>query len=307
MPDALWALVEPLLPVRKRHRLGCHNPRVDDRRAMNTILFVLRTSTAWHSVPRGPDLCHGSSAYRRFREWTKAKVFARFWKLALEKYDELKGLDWKYLTMDGSVTKAPHGGEETGPSAVDRRKDGTKRNLMTGAAGIPVGMAIGPAGGPDHPYVEAVFNSMPLKWPAGIRPIMLMDAGYDYAHVRASLRKRNVDECIARQPHRDHTRTDNLPPLLPRSIRKRRHVVEITHSWMNGYRRVRFRWERRADCYMAKLHLTMGLVILQRLTGGRGDLPRLNRRRDHEEFTEWEDVRRKRRKAPFPPWRLPAA
>ena len=42
-PDAWWAEIEPLLPPRKRHPLGCHNPRVDDRRAMDAIVFRLRT------------------------------------------------------------------------------------------------------------------------------------------------------------------------------------------------------------------------------------------------------------------------
>ena len=41
IPDILWNQMEPLLPPRKAHPLGCHNPRVSDRSAMNAILFVL--------------------------------------------------------------------------------------------------------------------------------------------------------------------------------------------------------------------------------------------------------------------------
>src|SRR3712207_7760128 len=43
LPDALWAEMEPLLPPRPKHPLGCHNPRVPDRSAMDAIFFVLRT------------------------------------------------------------------------------------------------------------------------------------------------------------------------------------------------------------------------------------------------------------------------
>ena len=43
IPDELWARIQPLLPPRKPHPLGCHRPRVDDRRAMDAIFFVLRT------------------------------------------------------------------------------------------------------------------------------------------------------------------------------------------------------------------------------------------------------------------------
>ena len=43
IPDPLWERIEPLLPLRPLHPLGCHNPRVPDRKAMDAIFFVLRT------------------------------------------------------------------------------------------------------------------------------------------------------------------------------------------------------------------------------------------------------------------------
>ncbi len=48
--DKLWKQIEPLLPTRKSHPLGCHNPRVPDRDAMNGILFVLRTGCQWNAL-----------------------------------------------------------------------------------------------------------------------------------------------------------------------------------------------------------------------------------------------------------------
>ncbi len=42
IPDELWERIVPLLPPRKPHPLGCHRPRVDDRKAMDAIFFVLR-------------------------------------------------------------------------------------------------------------------------------------------------------------------------------------------------------------------------------------------------------------------------
>src|SRR6187401_3546174 len=50
LPDALWAKMEPLLPPRPRHPLGCHNPRVPDRAAMDAIFFVLRTGCHWNAL-----------------------------------------------------------------------------------------------------------------------------------------------------------------------------------------------------------------------------------------------------------------
>ncbi|MBP1152546.1 transposase [Methylocaldum sp. RMAD-M] len=111
IPDELWERMEPLLPPRKPHPLGCHNPRVPDRQAMNAILFVLRTGCQWNAL-NATGICSSSSAHRRFVEWTEAGVFQAFWREGLLAYDALKGLDWSWLAMDGAMTKAPLAGSK---------------------------------------------------------------------------------------------------------------------------------------------------------------------------------------------------
>jgi len=111
LSDKLWRQIEPLLPPRKRHPLGCHNPRVSDRDAMNAILFVLRTGCQWNALD-ATGICSCSSAYRRFREWTDAGVFEALWRTGLTQYDGLKGIDWSWLSMDGAMTKAPLAGSK---------------------------------------------------------------------------------------------------------------------------------------------------------------------------------------------------
>ena len=112
-PDALWAQIEPLLPPGKPHPLGCHNPRVDDRRAMDAIFFRLRTGCQWNALS-ATGLCSSSSAHRRFQEWRAAGVFLELWRRGLTEYDALKGIDWRWLAADGAMTKAPLGGENHG-------------------------------------------------------------------------------------------------------------------------------------------------------------------------------------------------
>ena len=109
IPDELWKRIEPLLPPRKPHPLGCHNPRVDDRKAMDAIFFVLRTGCQWNAL-NATRMCSSSSAHRRFQEWQAAGVFEKLWALGLKKYDALKGIDWAWQSMDGAMTKAPLGG-----------------------------------------------------------------------------------------------------------------------------------------------------------------------------------------------------
>jgi transposase len=113
IPDALWERIEPLLPPGKPHPLGCHNPRVDHRRAMDAIFFVLRTGCQWNAL-RATGICSSSTAHRRLQEWTKAGVFEQLWALGLQEYDELQEIQWAYQAMDGAMTKAPLGGEKDG-------------------------------------------------------------------------------------------------------------------------------------------------------------------------------------------------
>lgn len=107
--DALWKKIEPLLPPGKPHPLGCHNPPVDPRKAMDAIFFVLRTGCQWNAL-NATGICSSSSAHRWFQEWTKAGVFLQLWKMGLKEYDHLKGIGWRWQSMDGAMTKAPLGG-----------------------------------------------------------------------------------------------------------------------------------------------------------------------------------------------------
>lgn len=122
IPDELWERIAPLLPPRKPHPLGCHRPRVDDRRAMDAIFFVLRTGCQWNAL-HDTGLCSSSSAHRRFQEWTEAGVFLALWKRGLGEYDALQGIDWEWLAMDGAMTKAPLGGEKGGQKPHRSRED----------------------------------------------------------------------------------------------------------------------------------------------------------------------------------------
>ena len=110
VPDSLWEKMEPLLPPRKPHRFGGHNPRVADRSAMDAILFLLRTGCQWNALD-ATGICSCSSAYRRFREWTAAGVFEEFRRQGLLSHDKLKGIDWPWMSVDGAMTKAPLGWE----------------------------------------------------------------------------------------------------------------------------------------------------------------------------------------------------
>jgi putative transposase len=82
---------------------------MDDRKAMTAIFYILRTGCQWKALPR--SLGAPSTVHDRFQEWRKAGVFQRMWEEGLGLYDELEGIDWEWLALDGAMTKAPLGGK----------------------------------------------------------------------------------------------------------------------------------------------------------------------------------------------------
>ena len=108
LADELWKRIEPLLPPPKpKKKAG--RPRMDDRKAMTALFYVLRTGCQWKALPR--SLGAPSTVHDRFQAWRKAGLFERMWHAGLQAYDELKGLDWTWQAMDGAMTKAPLGGK----------------------------------------------------------------------------------------------------------------------------------------------------------------------------------------------------
>ena len=136
LPDEIWGQMEPLLPCRKPHPLGCHNPRVSDRAAMDAILFVLRTGCQWNAL-NATGICTSSSAHRPFQEWSEAGVFEEFWRLGLLALDGLDGIDWSWLAMDGAMTKAPLGGEKNRPQSYGSRQRRRQTQSVDRGAGHP--------------------------------------------------------------------------------------------------------------------------------------------------------------------------
>jgi putative transposase len=113
--DALWERLRPLLPAHgNTHRFGGGRPRVADRACADAIFYVLRTGCQWQALDQ-TELCAHSTAHDRFQAWVRAGVFLAFWRAGVEQFDELRGIDWAWLSMDGAMTKAPLGGEKNRP------------------------------------------------------------------------------------------------------------------------------------------------------------------------------------------------
>src|SRR5215813_3879462 len=110
--DELWAVLKAVVPAHQNtHRFGGGRPRVSDRQCADAIFYVLRTGCQWGALD-ATDLCPHSTAHDRFQAWVAAGVFLKLWQAGVEQFDDLQGIDWRWLSMDGAMTKAPLGGEK---------------------------------------------------------------------------------------------------------------------------------------------------------------------------------------------------
>jgi putative transposase len=120
-----------------------------------------------------------------------------------------------------------------------------------------LGVAIDGANRHDMKLVEATLCQMivGLEEPSEDAPQHLcLDKGYDFDAVRQTLAEWGYTAHIRRRGEEVHERR-SIP-----GYRARRWVVERTHSWMNRFRRLLIRWEKKADNYLALVHLACAWI-----------------------------------------------
>ncbi len=87
--DELWKQIEPLLPpepsVPKSDGL-----RMDNRKAMEAMFYMLRTGCKWEEMPGNSG--GGELLYERFQKWRRTGVFDRMWQVGILTYDDLRTL-----------------------------------------------------------------------------------------------------------------------------------------------------------------------------------------------------------------------
>ena len=255
MPDELWNLIAPLLgPEKAPGTPG--RPAVPFRKIFNAIIYVLRTGCQWKALPRG-KFPPKSTVWGRFDQWAKAGIFQQAWGLVLNYYDLEVGIEWKWQAMDGVMTKAPLGGEGTGPSPVDRAKSGVKRSVVSDGRGAPLSVVVAGANAPDRRLALETLDSIPAERPANevyrLHHLSL-DAGYNYDDVIAGVLEREYHLHLS--PPAKETRDIPVEKKHP----ARRWVVERTHSWHNRFRRLLVRWEKKLDNYYAMVDLASALI-----------------------------------------------
>jgi len=110
--DGLWALLEPLLPVKtRRYRYPGRKP-LPDRAVLTGIVFVLRSGIPWEMLPQEMGCGSGMSCWRRLRQWQRAGVWERLHQVLLSKLRESDRLDLSRVLVDSSSVRAVGAGQK---------------------------------------------------------------------------------------------------------------------------------------------------------------------------------------------------
>lgn len=87
---------------------------------------------------------------------------------------------------------------------------------------------------------------------------LCMDKGYDYTQTKCQVRQKGFT------PHIRHRGEDALAYQAPEKP-ARRWVVERSNSWMNRFRRVLIRWEKKAENYVAMLEFAFAVIVFNKM------------------------------------------
>lgn len=175
-------------------------------------------------------------------------------------YDRVIGLDPSEVALDGSLHKAPCGGEGTGPNPTDRGKTGWKWSVATDACGIPIGWVIDGANRNDcvllGPTLEAVAGRGLL---AEIGTLHL-DRGYDNGVTAALCAERGLTDVVCAKRRKQGQDGTKRPVTLGL-----RWPVERTNSWLSNYGQLRRNTDRFVSQRLAQVALAIALILTIKL------------------------------------------
>ena len=260
--DAIWEAIEPLLVVPvDDHPLGCHNPRISDRVCFDGIVIRLVTGCSWEDAERlGGSKVSDTTLRARRDQWVAAGVFDQLADHALEAYDRIINLDLSETSVDGSIHKAPCGGEGTGKSPVDRGKLGWKWSILTDRKGIPVGWAADGANRHDVILFEPTLTNANNRGLIADIETLHLDRGYDCQRIRTWVDSFGIADLICAKKREAGTATIAVP--VPLGMR---WPVERTNSWLSNFGQLRRNTDRRTHHRLAQFALALAMLLTAKL------------------------------------------
>jgi transposase len=257
VPDDVWAVFEPLLPPVVWKGNG-RKPK-GNRQCLHALFYVLVTGIAWRMLP----VCFPSykTVQRRLKIWLRLAVFRTAWEQLGERYQQLQGINWDQLLLDGSKKPSKKGGDETGPSPVDRGKCGTALHLACDNRAMPLGVVVTGANANDGCQTEELLENLVVRPPQPEVPVAAVDP--------RSLPHAQADGAYGNKPTQERAQRAGFRMQAPKrgqarpGVGKVRNAVERCHNFFAQFGRVFRRFDRSARRYLAWLEMAACVILLR--------------------------------------------
>ncbi|UAK23014.1 IS5 family transposase [Sphingomonas nostoxanthinifaciens] len=236
LTDFEWRVIEPLLPNKPR---GV--PRVDDRRVLNGIFWVLRSGAPWRDLPEryGPR----TTCYNRFVRWRKAGVWDRM-------MDAITAAHDGNIQMIDSTSVRAHQQAATGKKGdpdhcLGRSRGGltTKIHAVVDAQGLPIRLGLTAGQAHDSPAAYHLLDRL------GPRTIVLADKAYDADGIRGLIEAQGAVPNIPAKSNR------KWKPCFSKQLYRERNLVERFFSKLKHFRRIATRYDKLAANFLAMVQL----------------------------------------------------
>jgi transposase len=200
----------------------------------------------------------GMSCWRRLRDWQQLGIWQLIHFVLLDWLARNGQIDWSRAVVDGGSVRAVFGGSRPVPIPRIGR---SKRHLLCDGNGVPLVIQLTGANRNDSQQALALVDAIPPLQGERGRPrhrpdCVLGDRGYDAEAIRQGLRDRGIIPFLAKR-NTEHGS----------GLGRWRWVVERTFAWLNQFRRLRVRYEKRADIHEAFLSLGCALICWNFLSG----------------------------------------
>jgi transposase len=235
LADHEWAAINPFLPNKPR---GV--PRVNDRRVLNGIFWVLRSGAPWRDLPDnfGPY----TTCYNRFVRWRRAGVWGGIMNALAATHDATVQM------IDTSIVRVHQHGAcimRNRQQSMGRSRGGltSKIHVVVDITGLPVRLALSTGEAHDNRLCSALLS--------GLKPgtMLLADRGYDADWIRTFVRERGAWANIP--PKRNRKGSICFSPHLYGA----RNLVERFFNKIKQCRRVATRYDKLAANYLAFIKL----------------------------------------------------
>ncbi|MBX9662558.1 IS5 family transposase [Novosphingobium sp.] len=249
MSDLIWLSKAQMRRIEPYFPLSHGVPRVDDRRIISGIIFVIRNGLRWRDAPAayGPP----KTIYNRFIRWSRMGVFNRIFSALAAKGGKPDQLMIDATHLKAHRTAASLLKKGLFPRRIGRTKGGlnSKLHAVCDDKGRPLIMLLSEGQMSDYKGAALMIDALPRA------KALLADRGYDADWFRAALTERGITPCIPSKANR------KVPIPHDTVLYRQRHRIENMFGKLKDWRRIHTRYDRCAHTFMSAICIAATVIF----------------------------------------------